>query len=347
MSGMVSAAGGTPVSGVPHGTLLTSAEALHCLLEHVGDHTLVARLAHAYPTWEALLAADRGDLAFRAGPWAVQLRLPKRCPGLPDLGSGVFAVGFTDGTYPHMLLDLPDAPVLLYVRGAVPPGPAIAVDGMFLGTDDGKSAARAAAALAAEAGVAVVASLDTSIGRAALDAACRAGGRAVAVASHDVAAAGTTSGLVADILANGGAVVSEQGPGVGTSDGHAYAAARLVAALGSAVMVAEASATPRGGMHLVRAAVGLNRRLVVPDEDDPYTGVGLSITSALSHASRYNPALFGTSEHIKSRLRSGLAPADAVVGDAQHLRSVIDLVRDTPPLPSPHRVTLPQLPGRH
>jgi DNA processing protein len=169
-----------------------------------------------------------------------------------------------DGRFPRSLADLPRPPAGLWVDGRLP------VAGERLLTIVGSRAARkvaidAVTSLAADlarAGWGVV-----SGGALGIDAAAHRGALAGGAATFAVLGCGIDvvfpdrhGGLFREIAAAGG-LLSEHGPGVAPRPGQFPVRNRLVAALGSAVIVAEAR--PRSGALITaRLATELGRPLL-------------------------------------------------------------------------------------
>lgn len=307
---------------------LTGADALSALFGRIGDHALVDLVARAYPTWEHLVSAPLQDRAWRIGPWAAALRLPRECPPLGHLGHGVSVRSRYEASYPAPLLDLADAPVLLYSRGVVPARPLLAIGGSHYPADDGHSAATAAARAAATAGVPIVAALDSGCGHVALEACAEANGVAVAVVSADLATTGANTALLERLLTLGGAAISEWGPGAEWAESKVLTSARLVAALASVVVLAELGLHPTGGALLARAAIATGRYLAVPAPNDPdLTPVAATGTAVLALGRRFSREAFGTSVRLEHRLNSGKSAADAVVSTPADLHQIVKELR--------------------
>ncbi|HMM54074.1 MAG TPA: DNA-processing protein DprA [Candidatus Desulfobacillus sp.] len=144
--------------------------AAHGLPEQIFSSGLAA-LAHTLPRQQAerLLAHDAGEAIEAALAWAAQ-------PGNAILT-------LADGAYPQKLLETPDPPTLLYVRGRAEllNTPAIAIVGSRNATPQGLLNAEAFAAALAEAGLTVVSGLALGIDAAAHRGGLRAAGSTVAV----------------------------------------------------------------------------------------------------------------------------------------------------------------------
>lgn len=205
-------------------------------------------LRTTYATADAYQEARDGgahlDLPALVGPGNLAGCLP---PNVWVLAAG-------DELYPPQLAAAPGAPVLLYGQGdpaALRPG--IAVAGTRAMTDLGRIVAGLAATAAATAGAPVVSGLARGVAGAAAAAALAAPTPTVAVIAAGVCHPTPTehTELAGQIIATGGAVISEQPPGYDPATAprgdRRYAALlqarnRIIAGLATAVVVAEAGA---------------------------------------------------------------------------------------------------------
>ena len=165
------------------------------------------------------------------------------------MGLGAFGDGYEivrgDARYPASLLDLPDPPPRLYVRGnaAALSLPALSVIGTRQATPYGVAAAELAARVAVSCGLAVVSGgalgCDAAGGREAL----RRGGTHVVVlgSGADVPYPRRNSGLFDDAIASGGAVISLERWGTQPMRYTFPKRNRVIAALSPATFIAEAS----------------------------------------------------------------------------------------------------------
>ncbi len=169
-----------------------------------------------------------------------------------------------DADYPARLLDLCDAPLVLYCRGdlGVLEGRCIAIVGSRAATSYGRSVAAAMASDCAAFGVTVISGLARGIDAAAHRGALEASVSTVAVLGSGVCALYPPyHALLADeIVAAGGAVLSEFPPGT-TARAHQFPMRnRVVAALADATVVVEAS-TRSGALITARLADELGRNV--------------------------------------------------------------------------------------
>lgn len=161
-------------------------------------------------------------------------------PGAPD--------------YPEGLADLEDPPQLFLV-GTTTRAPAVAVVGTRRATRYGLNLAEAIGRALARAGWTTVSGLARGIDAAAHRGSVAVGGGAVAVLGSgvDVVYPRENTGLYHDILASGGAVLSEYPPGTPPDRWRFPARNRIIAAIASAVVVVEAGDT---GGALITARLG-------------------------------------------------------------------------------------------
>ncbi|HUL71557.1 MAG TPA: DNA-processing protein DprA [Vicinamibacterales bacterium] len=171
------------------------------------------------------------------------------------------------GAYPDLLRQLPDPPLLLWVRGDVTAlsQPAIAVVGSRAATPASLTVARALGRDLANAGLVVVSGMARGVDAAAHEGALEAGGRTVAVlgCGADRVYPSEHRALARRIAASG-AVVSELPPGMLPLPHHFPLRNRIISGLSVAVVVVEAS-MHSGSLITARAALEQGRDvLAVP-----------------------------------------------------------------------------------
>lgn len=196
-------------------------------------------------------AAGEGDrgLAERVEAAAVRAALAA-CRGR--------ALGPWDAEYPDRLLDLPDPPACLYVRGRSlhELKSAVAVVGARSCSDYGRGVAETIGRGLADRGVCVVSGAARGVDAAAHRGALSVHGPTIAVLGSgiDIAYPSTNRRLLGDIVRIG-TVVSEYPPGMPARPRRFPARNRLIAALGGAVVIVEGAA---GSGSLITAEFGLD-----------------------------------------------------------------------------------------
>lgn len=155
---------------------------------------------------------------------------------------GVSLLTRTDAAYPTCLRQTSDAPLVLYVKGALPEAPyAVAIVGSRRCTGYGVKAAGYFATAMARDGIPVISGGARGIDTAAHEACLQAGGVTVAVlgCGLDVCYPAENARLFARIVKRG-ALVTEYPPGVPPLAANFPARNRIIVGLSQAVLVAEA-----------------------------------------------------------------------------------------------------------
>jgi DNA processing protein len=225
------------------------------------------RLVEELRIAEGRARGDPGDLpvAVAAG---VSAGAARPDDGLHRLaGLGARAVTWRDTDYPQRLRGGDDAPPVLFVRGAVDAlsiSRAVSVVGTRRPTPAGRSFAGAAAAAIGTCGAAVISGLAFGIDAAAHAAVVETDGVTVAVIGSglgDLRPAAHRR-LADDIVAAGGAIVSESRPDASPVKGTYPRRNRLIAGLAEAVVVVEAPSRS-GAINTAHWAATLGRDLYV------------------------------------------------------------------------------------
>lgn len=235
-------------------------------------HTLVQRAGD--PAGAARIIERGGAKVTPAAREAVRVSAEQRMTELQAAGIGVVALGAAG--YPPWLAAIPDPPDLLFVKGELPAVAGVAVVGSRRATRYGVNLARAMGAAVGRRGVTVVSGLARGIDGAAHRGVVEAGGRAVAVlgcgpdrwypASHRT--------LGEELLAGGGAVVTEYPPGTVPEPWRFPVRNRIITGLSKVVLVVEAAT---GGGALISARLGLEQGRevwAVPGDIDRATSRG-------------------------------------------------------------------------
>jgi DNA processing protein len=257
------------------------------LLRRFGDGRAVLDAAQR-PNGSQLLAgtADRTEITDRRealGP-AVVKGIIDAAAQEPALICEVTAQGLTvltldDPRFPARLLAVEMPPHLLFVRGDVTSlagQHAIAVVGTRRPTEHGRRVAARIASALTDAGATVVSGLAVGIDGAAHAAAVAAGGRTVAVlgGGHGRLFPQAHTRLAEDIIASGGAVVSELFPSVAPTPGTFPRRNRIISGLTDATVVVEA---PIRSGALITASWALEQGrecFIVPGPLDARTSAG-------------------------------------------------------------------------
>lgn len=244
------------------------------------DHTLtpsalrLAMLMSGFGSRERRLIAEAGNgrdplsaLAARGVPAAVLTGVGRiardEAPALIERLSGTGWRWLTpdDTGYPELLTVLSDPPLGLFVRGALPDGPAVAVVGSRRATAYGRQVAGLIARELAAAGVAVISGMARGVDAAAHRGALEGGGPTVAVwgtgpdrvypAEHR---------RLADEIAEHGALATEYLPGTPPRRHHFPQRNRILAGMAPATVVVEAAARS-GALVTARLALEEGREV--------------------------------------------------------------------------------------
>lgn len=172
-------------------------------------------------------------------------------------------ISLLDPSYPKYLRHIESPPKDLYVRGIIPTEPMIAVIGTRRPSQYGRDVTYRLAADLARAGLVVVSGLAYGLDAVAHRAALDVGGKTVAVLANglDTVYPLPHGALAAEIIDNGGAVVSEQIEGTPPLPQHFVARNRIVSGLCRAVLVTEATA--KSGTLITATFASNQNRLVM------------------------------------------------------------------------------------
>ena len=284
-------------AGPTHGALSVDevdAWAVLVAVDGIGPVTLAALLA-ALGSGRAVLETAAGPhgprrlaeaMAGRGGRLDAALgrEIAEAATAAPVLVARVRALGIEVLTiespdYPSRLrlLDLP--PPVLFVRGdlaALDPARSVAIVGTRRATEGGRRIAGAIGGAVSTAGAVVVSGLAVGIDGAAHAAAVACGGRTVAVlgSGHQRLYPRAHGHLADQIVAGGGAVISELAPDVGPVPGTFPRRNRVVSGLADATVIVEAG--ERSGA-LITASWALEQGrecFVVPGSLDSEQSVG-------------------------------------------------------------------------
>jgi DNA processing protein len=173
--------------------------------------------------------------------------------------------------YPRLLAEIPDPPGVLFVRGEIEPGDAMAVGivGTRRASHYGKQQAERLAAGLARAGVTVISGLARGIDAAAHRGALSAGGRTIAVLASGVLNVFPPEHVkLAEEVAAHGAVVSEAAPTMPPLSGMFPQRNRIISGMSLGVIVVEA-ADRSGALITAKHAMEQGREVfAVPGQID-------------------------------------------------------------------------------
>lgn len=231
-----------------------------------------AKLLERFGSAGAVYSATRGELErLRLAPEAVDTIISRQLQAAADaeidevrkLGGDILLLD--DGVYPSSLREIYDPPVVLYVKGAWSEcldQPCLGVVGSRRCSTYGQNSASMLARDLAKRGVTVVSGFARGIDAAAHRGALEAGGRTIAVLGTglDQIYPRDHKKLAADILAQGGALVTQfplQTPPV--SENFPYRN-RIISGLSLGIVVVEA-AENSGSLITARLAMEQNREV--------------------------------------------------------------------------------------
>ena len=172
--------------------------------------------------------------------------------------------------FPEALMEIPDPPLVLYARGALPTGPGLAIVGSRRPSSRARRDAHQYAERLAADGAVIVSGLAYGIDAAAHEGALRGEGLTVAILASGLerpSPAGNRR-LAARILDSGGAWLSEYPPGHEYRSHHFPERNRLISGLARATLVVEAR-EKSGTLWTARHALEQGRNLgVIPGPTD-------------------------------------------------------------------------------
>jgi len=254
------------------------------------DDRLRLAFCGLHPDRTARLVADMGSAStVLAAIAAGRVKVPPEARRAAALAAGAcrdrlarlkVAPLFRHGAgYPAHLGDLPGAPDVLLARGSLPARPGVAIVGTRRCTRYGLALARAYGRACGGAGWPVVSGLargaDAQAHRGVVD----AGGVGVAVmgCGPDVVYPPEHRALLGDLLARGGAVVTEYPPGTRPEPWRFPPRNRIIAGLAAAVVVVEAAETG-GALITAGAALEQGRHVfAVPGDVERETSRGCNL----------------------------------------------------------------------
>lgn len=237
----------------------------------------------------------------------------------PLLEAGVEVISHEDIRYPELLSATDQPPPVLYLRGSAEAlsMPQIAFVGSRHGTPNGKDTARYFARYLASVGLGVTSGLAQGIDACAHLGALEGGGVTLAVMGTgiDRIYPARHKNMADDIVASGGALVTEFAPGTAPHSGNFPRRNRIISGLSLGVVVVEA-ALKSGSLITARYALEQNREVfAIPG----------SIHNPLSRGChsliREGATLVETAEDIALELRGWAASPARTVDQASSARS--------------------------
>jgi DNA processing protein len=231
-----------------------------------------AKLLERFGSAEAVFNATRGELeSLRLRPEAIESirardlfeKAEDEIESVRKLGADVLLLD--DGVYPQLLREIFDPPITLYLKGAWAEcfeQPCVAVVGSRRCSTYGQNAASMLARDLAQRGVTIISGLARGIDAAAHRGALEAGGRTVAVVGTglDQVYPRDHRKLVDEILAAGGALVSEFPLGTPPAPQNFPYRNRVISGLSLGVLIVEA-AENSGSLITARMAMEQNREV--------------------------------------------------------------------------------------
>lgn len=190
----------------------------------------------------------------------------------------IIRIPFNDTRYPNLLKEIPDAPTKLFCIGSLPSPDAIcvAIIGTRKATAQGRSIARKLANNLAKQGIVVVSGLAIGVDTAAHEGALSAQGTTIAVLANglDAIYPAQNATIAKNMVANGGAILSEYPSGTPAYPNQFLERNRIVSGLCVATVVVEAP--ERSGTNsTARFALEQGREVFVipgPADHPNYTG---------------------------------------------------------------------------
>ncbi len=193
--------------------------------------------------------------------------------------AGIQVLFRDDDGYPRHLATMPDAPDVLFVRGRLPRDRGVAVIGSRRSTSYGRRIAETYGESIAAAGWALVSGLARGIDGAAHRGTVAAGGIGVAVLGSgiDVMYPREHDDLARELIAGGGAVISESPPGTPPEGWRFPPRNRVISGLAGVVVVVEA--TVKGGALITAEAALRHGRQIfaVPGDVGRVTSEGCNL----------------------------------------------------------------------
>lgn len=248
-------------------------------------------LAERFDTWEEFLESDPSAIPERSTLKSRALLRIAKNAAEPNLPTGVVAVSRFDPEWPEWLR-FEGAPVLVFIRGSIPPGASVAIVGTRHPSPFGVRAVRACIAnivdMIPTRYTGIVSGLARGIDTLAHVGALEHGLPTWAIIGSgvDVPAPAENIALVERILSAGGGLLSEQIPGTRSYARTLLPRNRLQVAAAERVFIAECG-VPSGTLHTARFSVELGRKLIVAN---PWHPRDRALTSTAGNQVLLNPS---------------------------------------------------------
>lgn len=240
-------------------------------------------------------------------------------------------------SYPERLASIASPPATIWVLGTLPPPAAVAIVGSRWPTVAGREVARAAAAGAVEAGMAVISGLAAGIDTVAHETVIEGGGRTWAVIGSgiDVPTPPENRRLADEIVASGGGLIAEVPPGTPVRRPQLIARDRIQSALALCVVVCQCERSS-GAMHTAGFAALQARILAVARPAAATVQKSWSGNILLSDLAGCDPALVGASGEAADLIGSRRPMADIVFESPEELAGLWEhLLASSRPMPKP------------
>lgn len=282
-------------------------------------------LAQRFREWAQLAEASDSDWTDAIGSVGTKARsgidLVREADPLPD---GTRAIGYFDNDWPDWLSNIPSAPAVVFVRGSLPDGGALAVVGTRTPTRFGRLVVEKVVERAAAHGVGIVSGLALGVDAAAHEAALRVGALTWAILGGgvDIPTPRQHADLANRILESGGGLISEQLPGTEPNAQRLVSRNRLQSAAAQAVVIAQCG-IPSGTLHTARFALEQQRLLVVPRPRPPWDTEPESAGNiALTDPAGCNPGVLHASGSLAKLVSARRPVADLVLHEASEIEQL-------------------------
>lgn len=301
-------------------TPLHSNEAVVAMWELWGDVDAVLNALSFINTWGELRHLDHATRIQLLGHTQAVIPLPDTCPPLRPLPDNAQAISpFATGKYPPHL-DGRKWPVL-YTRGDLPQTASVLISGRTHSSPQSTEIARSAALTASANRIPLIVPFVGDVALTAIRTAVAAGGKVCAVIPHSLEEISFHGGLLNDVVANGGSVLSVTFPGQHIA-GEELAASVATDLCAVAVLTDVGNPGTFTGTlagHLIAA----NRPLIMPAHNSTSTADIATGTLVLTQPSAFEPSWYGTSPRITNNVqRTGYA-ADVLVSTQAELAHAI------------------------